>query len=184
MGDNPLALRRTTEAISGSRSNGPRRKIWNPARHDARWFYAADPHGFLLAGFAGRPIGSVSAVRYGSCFGFLGLHIVKAEFRGRGFGLELWRAALGCLGEGIVGLDGVVVQQENYRKRVSRSRSAASAVRRRRGSAPGLIDLKGVALDEIARYDRPRFRRRGWSSLRRGLGSRRPTRSRLWADGA
>ena len=49
-------------------------------------------------------------------FGFLGLYIVKAEHRGQGFGLELWRAALDHLGDRMVGLDGVVAQQENYRK--------------------------------------------------------------------
>ncbi len=35
--------------------------------------------GFFLGELDGAPIGCVSAVRYGSGFGFLGLYIVKAE---------------------------------------------------------------------------------------------------------
>ena len=97
----------------------------------------------------------MSAVRYGSGFGFLGLYIVKAERRGRGFGFALWRAALDHLGERVIGLDGVVAQQENYRK--SGFRLAYRNVRRRGvggGAAPGaLTDLAAVPFDEIARYD-------------------------------
>jgi GNAT superfamily N-acetyltransferase len=63
---------------------------WNPGLHDAQCFYAADPDGFLLGELDGVPVGSVSAVRYGSGFGFLGLYIVRPERRGQGFGLALW----------------------------------------------------------------------------------------------
>ena len=89
---------------------------WNPGLHDAHCFYAADPEGFFLGERNGVPIGCVSAVRYGPGFGFLGLYIVKAEHRGQGFGLELWRSALDHLGDRVIGLDGVVAQQDNYRK--------------------------------------------------------------------
>jgi hypothetical protein len=132
---------------------------WNPGLHDAHCFYAADPHGFFLGEFDGVPIGCVSAVRYGSHFGFLGLHIVKAEYRGRGVGLELWRSALNHLGDRVVGLGGVVAQQENYRK--SGFRRAFRNIRQRRvggGVAPAdLTELTTVPIDEIARYDGSAF---------------------------
>jgi ribosomal protein S18 acetylase RimI-like enzyme len=132
---------------------------WNPGLHDARSFYAADPDGFLLGEFDGRPVGSVSAVRYGSSFGFLGLYIVKAEHRGRGFGLELWRAALDHLGDRVVGLDGVAAQQDNYRK--SGFKLAFRNIRQRGegggGAPPGLIDLATVPIEEIVRYDGTAF---------------------------
>ena len=105
------------------------------------------------------PIGCVSAVRYGSGFGFLGLYIVKAEYRGRGLGLELWQAALDRFGDRIVGLDGVVAQQENYRK--SGFRLAFRNIRQRGaggGAAPaGLTDLLTVPIEEIVRYDGSAF---------------------------
>jgi ribosomal protein S18 acetylase RimI-like enzyme len=132
---------------------------WNPGLHDARSFYAADPDGFLLGELEGAPVGSVSAVCYGPGFGFLGLYIVKPQFRGRGFGLALWRAALEHLGDRIVGLDGVLAQQENYRK--SGFRLAFRNIRQRReggGAAPhGLVDLAAVPFDEIVRYDATAF---------------------------
>ena len=132
---------------------------WNPGLHDAPCFYAADPQGFFLGELGGVPIGCVSAVRYGSGFGFLGLYIVKAEYRGHGFGLELWRAALDHLGGRVIGLDGVLAQQENYRK--SGFQLAFRNIRQkgRGGGAPppGLTDLGAVPIAEILRYDETAF---------------------------
>jgi GNAT superfamily N-acetyltransferase len=111
-----LIVRNMTEADLALALEWAAAEGWNPGLHDAHCFYAADPQGFFVGERDGLPIGCVSAVRYGSGFGFLGLYIVKAEHRGQGFGLELWRAALDHLGDRVIGLDGVVAQQENYRK--------------------------------------------------------------------
>jgi ribosomal protein S18 acetylase RimI-like enzyme len=89
---------------------------WNPGVHDAKCFQSADPQGFL-GGFIGDElIATISAVKYGRTFGFIGFYIVKAEYRGHGYGLKLWNAALASLGNRLVGLDGVFAQQENYQK--------------------------------------------------------------------
>lgn len=87
---------------------------WNPGLDDAEPFHAADPGGFLLAFLDEEPVGSISVVRYGDGFGFLGLYIVRPEHRGRGFGMSLWQAGLNHLHGCVVGLDGVVAQQANY----------------------------------------------------------------------
>lgn len=89
---------------------------WNPGLHDADSFYAADTTGFLLGLLDDEPVGMVSAVKYGRDFGFIGFYIVRPEFRGQGHGLALWRAATQALEGRLVGLDGVVAQQHNYRK--------------------------------------------------------------------
>jgi GNAT superfamily N-acetyltransferase len=89
---------------------------WNPGIHDADCFYATDPHGFWIGELAGEPIACLSAVAYDERFGFLGLYIVKPDFRGHGFGLQLWNAGLAYLGPRTIGLDGVVTQQDKYRK--------------------------------------------------------------------
>jgi hypothetical protein len=98
-------------AINWARNEG-----WNPGIHDAAAFYQADPTGFLAGKYNDQIIATISAVKYGSHFGFIGLYIVKDEFRGNGFGFKLWEAALSSLSGRNIGLDGVLAQQDNYKK--------------------------------------------------------------------
>jgi len=86
---------------------------WNPGIHDGEAFRGADPEGFLIGEIDGKPIGSVSAVRYRERFGFLGFYIVKPEWRGQGYGIQLWRAGLDHLQGRVLGLDGVIAQIDN-----------------------------------------------------------------------
>jgi GNAT superfamily N-acetyltransferase len=72
--------------------------------------------GFFIGELDGRPIGCISAVAYGDAFGFVGLDIVSPEFRGLGYGLRLGYAALEYTGPRNLGVDGVVAQQENYKR--------------------------------------------------------------------
>lgn len=89
---------------------------WNPGLADAACFATVDPGGFLVGEIAGEPVATVSCVTYDAAFAFLGFYIVRADQRGRGHGLALWRAAMAHAGTRVVGLDGVVAQQDNYRK--------------------------------------------------------------------
>jgi len=89
---------------------------WNPGWHDADTFHATDPDGFLLGLIDGEPVATISAVRYGERFGFIGFYIVRPGFRGRGYGLSIWNAAMQRLAGRTIGLDGVVAQQESYRR--------------------------------------------------------------------
>ncbi|KAA5609228.1 GNAT family N-acetyltransferase [Rhodovastum atsumiense] len=89
---------------------------WNPGLGDAAAFRIADPQGFLVAEQDDIPLGCISAVCYGPEFGFLGLYIVRPGHRGRGIGMALWRAAMARFAGRSVGLDGVIAQQENYRR--------------------------------------------------------------------
>lgn len=92
------------------------REGWNPGLHDAACFYAADPRGFFIGLLDDTPVACVSAVAYGDEFGFMGLYIVSPEFRGRGYGMRLAQAGMLHLGNRVIGLDGVLAQQDNYRK--------------------------------------------------------------------
>jgi GNAT superfamily N-acetyltransferase len=90
---------------------------WNPGLHDAECFYRTDPDGFFVGLLdENQPVGCISAVSYNGKFGFIGLYIVAAEHRGKGFGTALWRRAMQRLDGHNIGLDGVVGQQANYRK--------------------------------------------------------------------
>jgi ribosomal protein S18 acetylase RimI-like enzyme len=89
---------------------------WNPGQHDLAAFLAADPGGFLIGSLGDEPVASISVVKYGANFGFLGLYIVKPAYRGQGHGIALWRAGMARMAGRTVGLDGVVAQQANYAK--------------------------------------------------------------------
>ncbi|MFB7267866.1 GNAT family N-acetyltransferase, partial [Streptomyces nojiriensis] len=76
----------------------------------------ADPEGFLVGRLDGEPVACISAVRYGGGFGFIGFYIARPAVRGQGYGIRLWHAGMERLDGRLVGLDGVVDQQANYRK--------------------------------------------------------------------
>lgn len=129
---------------------------WNPGISDAGSFYSADPDGFFISELDGEPIGCISAVSYGGSYGFIGLYIVKPEYRGRGYGIKLWDAAMGYLGDRNIGLDGVIAQQEDYKK--SGFKLAYRNIRYT-GTAPGskaaerVTDLNDVPFEDLVEYD-------------------------------
>jgi hypothetical protein len=130
---------------------------WNPGLHDADSFHAADPGGFLLGRLGGEPIGMVSAVKYGAGFGFIGFYIVRPAWRGQGHGLALWHAAMARLQGRLIGLDGVVAQQDNYRRsgfQLAYNNVRHEGVPRRAASRdPNVLPLAQVPFDELLRYD-------------------------------
>jgi hypothetical protein len=89
---------------------------WNPGLADAACFATVDPQGFFIGELDGEPAATVSCVNYDARFAFLGFYIVREDLRGRGYGLRVWNAAIARAGARVIGLDGVVAQQDNYRK--------------------------------------------------------------------
>jgi ribosomal protein S18 acetylase RimI-like enzyme len=98
-------------AISWAAAEG-----WNPGLHDRDAFYNTDPKGFFMGFLDGKPISCISAVSYGKDFGFIGFYIVHANHRNKGYGIKIWNTAINYLKTQNIGLDGVVTQQENYKK--------------------------------------------------------------------
>lgn len=153
---------------------------WNPGLHDADCFYQTDPDGFLIGLLEDQPIACISAVSYGGTFGFIGFYIVKPEYRGQGYGIQIWKAAIERLSGHNIGLDGVVEQQSNYVKsgfhlayRNIRYEGVASGLT---SSADHLVPLKTVSFDDLCDYDRDFFPTqrqsflRGWTQLPEATG--------------
>lgn len=130
---------------------------WNPGLHDADAFYKTDPKGFLLGLLNGKPIASISAVAYDDKFGFLGFYIVKPEYRDKGYGIQIWNEALKYLPTQNIGLDGVVAQQENYKK--SGFKLAYGNIRYegtgldQTENNPEVVLLKVVPFEQLRNYD-------------------------------
>jgi ribosomal protein S18 acetylase RimI-like enzyme len=164
-----FTVRRMTRAELGLAIEWAAHEGWNPGLHDAEPFFHTDPRGFFLGLLDDEPVGCISAVAYDDGFGFIGFYIVRPEFRGRGFGLRMWNAAVSYLGDRTIGLDGVVARQASYQK--SGFRLAHRNVRYAGiggGAAPaGIIDLTTVPFAQAEAYDaahfpapRPQFLRR------------------------
>jgi len=133
---------------------------WNPGLYDAKCFYAADETGYLKGVLNGEMIASISVVKYGAEFAFLGLYIVKPEYRGKGYGYTLWREAMRDVEGYNVALDGVVDQQPNYKKSGFKLAHRNIRFKGRKGeSLPSnqSIDLKKLPFDHVLEYDRRFF---------------------------
>ena len=89
---------------------------WNPGFADDACFAAADPEGFFIGELEGAPAATVSCVNYGASFAFRGFYIVREDLRGLGYGLRIWNAAIAHAGSRVIGLDGVLAQQQNCTK--------------------------------------------------------------------
>jgi hypothetical protein len=70
---------------------------WNPSPADAPAFFAADRQGFIGCFVDGELASGISAIAYGETFGFIGLYITRPDFRGKGYGLKVWNAAISRL---------------------------------------------------------------------------------------
>jgi ribosomal protein S18 acetylase RimI-like enzyme len=134
---------------------------WNPSIHDADCYYTADPNGFLIGFIGEEPIATISVIKYGESFGFLGFYIVKPEYRGKGYGIQIWNASLKYLEGRNIGLDGVVAQQENYKK--SGFKLAYRNIRYEGvgGGNPSqnleIVKLSTLPFETIDLYDQPFF---------------------------
>jgi hypothetical protein len=89
---------------------------WNPGLSDAEVFFNTDPDGFWGAFDKQGLAAVISAIQYSSDFGFVGFYICRPDRRGSGLGYRLWKAVLDDSVLKTIGLDGVIDQQDNYRK--------------------------------------------------------------------
>lgn len=133
---------------------------WNPGIYDAECFYQADQCGFFVGELNNELVASISAVAYSKHFAVIGFYIVKPQFRGRGFGMKMWRTAMAYLGtERNISIDGEIAQQENYQKsgfQITYRHIRYQAVGG--GVAPdGIVELKTVPFDKLVAYDQELF---------------------------
>jgi GNAT superfamily N-acetyltransferase len=130
---------------------------WNPGHADAACFATVDPQGFLLGEIDGAPAATISIINYDPGFSFLGFYIVRPDLRGRGHGMAIWRAAIAHAGRRTIGLDGVIAQQENYRKSgfalAHRNIRFGGTVAASGSIVPGIVALSDIPFAEVEQDD-------------------------------
>ncbi|MAS41616.1 MAG: GNAT family N-acetyltransferase [Rhodobacteraceae bacterium] len=158
----PLLIRSASQAEFAQAVEWAAAEGWNPGLDDLPAFFAADPEGFLMGFRDGRAVSSISVVRYGPDYGFLGFYIVRPDRRGTGDGIATWRAGMARLEGRVIGLDGVPAQQDNYRKEGFRlaGRNIRFTGAPARTPAPRGVELRPIGAAEIAAvavWERPFF---------------------------
>ena len=94
-----------------------RKEGFAPGIGDLRIYQNTDKQGLWVAWLNDIPIGCIAGVRYNESYGFLGLFLVIEKYRGRGFGLQLWKKALGHLNDlPCVGLEAAPDRIDDYSK--------------------------------------------------------------------
>lgn len=135
---------------------------WNPGIDDLEPFFVADHDGYFGARVDGALVVTISAIRYGETFGFLGLYIAEPAHRGQGLAYPVWQAGRAHLAGRVVGLDAVVEQEATYARDgfvtasgttryVLTSAGAVSA------PADATVDARSLALDALVDYERDLF---------------------------
>jgi GNAT superfamily N-acetyltransferase len=161
---------------------------WNPGLADAACFAEVDPEGFLIGEFDGAPAATISCVNYDDSFAFLGFYIVRKDLRGRGFGLQIWNAAIAHATSRVIGLDGVVAQQPNYRKSGFELAYAniryGGIVAAGSGSPAGVVPLTDLPLATVAADDATVFPAPRTAFLRAWIGSAGHAGHALMRDGS
>jgi len=160
---------------------------WNPGLADAACFARADPHGFFLGELDGEAAATISVVNYGERFAFLGFYIVRRDLRGRGYGLRIWQAGMAHAGERTVGLDGVIDQQENYKKSgftlAYRNVRHGGTIKPAEKPARGIVDLAAVPFAAVLADDATVFPARRTGFLRGWTGAPGHVGRALMRDG-
>lgn len=85
------------------------REGWSPAIDDPDLYYTMDPSGFFLGELDGKIIACISIIKYGDQYAYLDHYIVDKPYRGKGYGVALFRFAMASLSPTHnCGLDAVV----------------------------------------------------------------------------
>lgn len=135
---------------------------WNPGLHDAEVFYQTDPEGFFGVNVDKSLAGTISAVRYGDEYAFVGFFIVRPGLRGHLLGPVLAKAAINRIAGIPTGIDGVLENVGKY-ERIYGFQLAWKNIRYELTVSPsgqaytGLVPLASLPWEVVLAFDRRFF---------------------------
>ena len=92
--DNLLSIKPLSDSDIEFVTEISRKEGFAPGVGDLGIYQNTDKQGLWVGWLDDNPIGCIAGVRYNEYYGFLGLFLVIEKYRGRGFGLKLWKKAV------------------------------------------------------------------------------------------
>ena len=115
--DNHLSIKPLCDADIDFVTEISRKEGFAPGVGDLGIYQNTDNQGLWVGWLNDIPIGCIAGVRYNDNYGFLGLFLVIEKYRGRGFGLQLWKKALNHLSDlPCIGLEAAPERISDYSK--------------------------------------------------------------------
>ncbi len=159
---------------------------WNPGLADLEVAWGFDPQGFIalrytVSGKAPELVGGGAILSYGGQCGFMGLFIMRVDYRGQGLGRVLWHERLRRLQARLepgayIGMDGVLNMAPFYAAggfihhyHDFRFQGAANAAALAVPGGVTTVPLASVPFAAVDAYDREVFGRPRTGFLRRWL---------------
>ena len=111
----PLQIRPLERTEIPAVTGWARQEGFAPGSGDVAIYRQTDRQGIWVGWLGHEPIGCITAVRYTADYGFIGLYLVRPEWRGRGYGLQLWQHALNHLADlPCIGLEAAIDRIDDY----------------------------------------------------------------------
>ena len=115
--DDNFTIRNISNYELQSVTNWAKLEGFAPGIGDISIYKNTDKQGVWVACLNNIPIGSIACVKYNSFYAFIGLFIVKQEFRHRGYGVKLWSHGLHYLRNiDCIGLEAAPNRVHDYQK--------------------------------------------------------------------
>ena len=120
-----IRLITTEEEMKRIVINAMAKEHWRPGIKDAECFLAIDPShptANFVGELNGKPIGSVRITKYSDSFAFVGAYLVDKEYRGKGYGIKIFNAAVSSVKPSCsIGLFSLLHLQKMYERSGFRS---------------------------------------------------------------
>ena len=120
--DFKIRLIKTEEEFQAVVINAMLKEDWRPGLKDAECFLACDPTSKFIGELNGKPVSCITMTKYGDNFAFVGNYIVNKEYRGKGYGMKLYNAAVTNLKPSCnIGMFGSLKMEKAYERSGFRS---------------------------------------------------------------
>lgn len=154
-----------------------KKEEWNPGFYDFESYLLVDRDGFRMLWYDDIPVAALASIKYPHSLGYLGLYVVKPEYRGKSLGRYLWDNTIKRMSDcKTVILNAVINQVSNYEAYGFQKASlvnrwhvdASKVLLERKEISSTYVFTQNISISEIADLDylasgcyRPQF----WKSI-------------------